>query len=249
MGKLQNEDPRWHSIKETLAKPGNDDLKRLYKVEDDVLFFKGHLDSDYWKDAEKTILSAENATARPPDSLCPVFGSRLPAQHRSAPSADARTGGWRLGWAGLLLCGGNRCAWAAGCAVLCCAALCCGRLSPQPPVRAESPASVHLEFRQLPLPFPTSPAMQTLLLLVAASTLSAALGRPTLYHVNDNDKLEPVMVPVSSTVIPLPIYQVSSGVEFGGKDYKNHKPDEPIKLITATKKKTSIKKVEDNTGE
>ncbi|XP_046979941.1 uncharacterized protein LOC124545152 [Schistocerca americana] len=92
-------------------------------------------------------------------------------------------------------------------------------------------------------------AMQALLLLAAASMLSAALGRPTLYHVNDNDKLEPVMVPVSSTVIPLPIYQVSSGVEFGGKDYKNHKPDEPIKLITATKKKTSVKKVEGNTGE
>ncbi|XP_049794696.1 uncharacterized protein LOC126204365 [Schistocerca nitens] len=170
-----------------------------------------------------------------------------------APSADARTGGWRLE-AGLGCC----CAGATGArgqhAVPCCAVLCCGRLSPHPPVPAESPASVHLEFRQswsrqLPLLFPMSPAMQTLLLLVAASMLSAALGRPTLYHVNDNDKLEPVMVPVSSTVIPLPIYQVSSGVEFGGKDYKNHKPDEPIKLITATKKKTSVKKVEGNTGE
>lgn len=52
----------------------------------------------------------------------------------------------------------------------------------------------------------------------------------------------PVLIPVSSTVIPLPVYKVSfSLVASGEEDKKVTKPVEPIKLITVSKKKVSTK--------
>ncbi|KAB0791191.1 hypothetical protein PPYR_02991 [Photinus pyralis] len=75
------------------------------------------------------------------------------------------------------------------------------------------------------------------LLLVACVTYA----HPTMYKLNENDKLEPDLVPVSSTVIPLPIYQVSYGVKVahGESEKKSpvEKPEGPITLITAHSKK------------
>lgn len=45
-------------------------------------------------------------------------------------------------------------------------------------------------------------------------------------------------MPVSSTVIPLPVYKVGFGVGVNGAEKKPTKPDEATKLITAHKKKT-----------
>lgn len=41
-----------------------------------------------------------------------------------------------------------------------------------------------------------------------------------------------VLVPVSSTVIPLPVYKVGFGVGVNGAEKKPTKPDEATKLIT-----------------
>jgi len=41
-----------------------------------------------------------------------------------------------------------------------------------------------------------------------------------------------VLVPVSSTVIPLPVYKVGFGVGFNGAGKKPMKPDEATKLLT-----------------
>ncbi|CAH1963882.1 unnamed protein product [Acanthoscelides obtectus] len=63
---------------------------------------------------------------------------------------------------------------------------------------------------------------------------------PTMYKYNENKVLEPDLVPVSSTVIPLPVYKVGYGFT-SGKNAKNSnvkKPEGPIELITVhTKKK------------
>ncbi|XP_023310429.1 uncharacterized protein LOC111691586 [Anoplophora glabripennis] len=62
---------------------------------------------------------------------------------------------------------------------------------------------------------------------------------PTMYKINENKVLEPDLVPVSSTVIPLPVYQVGYGINLGPsiKDEKTKKPDGPITLITVHSKK------------
>ncbi|XP_066999087.1 uncharacterized protein [Anabrus simplex] len=83
--------------------------------------------------------------------------------------------------------------------------------------------------------------LATLLLMICLLAVAIAESKPTIYKINDNDKLEPVMVPVSSTVIPLPVYKVSASLGVGKKNDKDGKPDEPTKLITATKKKSSPK--------
>ncbi|XP_046383863.1 uncharacterized protein LOC124154284 [Ischnura elegans] len=75
--------------------------------------------------------------------------------------------------------------------------------------------------------------------LLLASVMSV-LSKPTIYKRNNNDKLEPVLVPVSSTVIPLPVYKVAYGLGVGGAD-KLSKPSGPTKLITVNKKKAQIK--------
>ncbi|RZC41903.1 uncharacterized protein BDFB_002141, partial [Asbolus verrucosus] len=50
------------------------------------------------------------------------------------------------------------------------------------------------------------------------------------------------LVPVSSTVIPLPVYQVSYGLHVvpSLKDEKIKKPEGPITLVTAHSKKKAI---------
>ncbi|PSN45242.1 hypothetical protein C0J52_07003 [Blattella germanica] len=78
--------------------------------------------------------------------------------------------------------------------------------------------------------------------------LSLAESKPTIYKKNENDKLEPVLVPVSSTVIPLPVYKVGVGVGVNGSGKKPTKPDEATKLITVTgKKKITLKGNEEPT--
>ncbi|KAL0273820.1 UNVERIFIED_CONTAM: hypothetical protein PYX00_006401 [Menopon gallinae] len=67
-----------------------------------------------------------------------------------------------------------------------------------------------------------------------------AESKPTIYMKNENDKLEPLLLPVSSTVIPIPVghYQVRAGVglksngKYKKQKVKLTKPDGPIKLIT-----------------
>lgn len=79
------------------------------------------------------------------------------------------------------------------------------------------------------------------LLLLLAAVMHEASAKPTIYVKNDNDKLEPVLVPVSSTVIPLPVYKVgfSLGAAKGGERERpgSLSPGEPIKLITVHHKK------------
>ncbi|XP_032667750.1 uncharacterized protein LOC116842520 isoform X2 [Odontomachus brunneus] len=61
--------------------------------------------------------------------------------------------------------------------------------------------------------------------------------------INDASTFASVMVPVSSTVIPLPVYKVGYGLGFISKDKKaqsSFKPEGGIKLITI--KKTQEKK-------
>uniref|UniRef100_A0A1B6LKP3 Uncharacterized protein n=1 Tax=Graphocephala atropunctata TaxID=36148 RepID=A0A1B6LKP3_9HEMI len=67
-------------------------------------------------------------------------------------------------------------------------------------------------------------------------------AKPTIYVKNENDKLEPVLVAVSSTVIPLPVYKV--GYEIGVQGPKVPKPAGDLKLITASKKKLTRKNAE-----
>lgn len=79
-----------------------------------------------------------------------------------------------------------------------------------------------------------------LLLLVLLSSALFVSARPTIYKRNNNDKLEPVLVPVSSTVIPISVYKVAYGIGVSGGD-KLSKPSGPSKLITVTKKKAPAK--------
>jgi len=52
-----------------------------------------------------------------------------------------------------------------------------------------------------------------------------------------------VMIPVSSTVIPLPVYKVGYGLGFISKDKKtSFKPEDGIKLITSKCRITNVKK-------
>ncbi|KAL1500974.1 hypothetical protein ABEB36_006384 [Hypothenemus hampei] len=74
---------------------------------------------------------------------------------------------------------------------------------------------------------------------------------PTMYKVKDNKVLERDLVSVSSTVIPLPIYRVSSSgynVKATKEDEMNEKPKGPVSLLTVVNGKKRIleeeKKVE-----
>lgn len=74
--------------------------------------------------------------------------------------------------------------------------------------------------------------------LLCAFLLLSVESRPTIYMLNENDRLEPALVPVSSTVIPMPVYKVGTRLEVsGGK--KEAKPSESVKLITGNKKKVT----------
>ncbi|KAF2894898.1 hypothetical protein ILUMI_11276 [Ignelater luminosus] len=72
----------------------------------------------------------------------------------------------------------------------------------------------------------------------------AIYAHPTMYKLNENLKLEPDLVPVSSTVIPLPIYQVGYGIDIakGSKGQKTviQKPEGPVTLVTVHSKKKVI---------
>ncbi|XP_069949357.1 uncharacterized protein [Cherax quadricarinatus] len=84
--------------------------------------------------------------------------------------------------------------------------------------------------------------------LVLALVSLAAAGPMKMYEKSDTHKYQQVLVPVSSTVIPLddlPVFKVSAG--FGVASQHTHikyKPDGPVKLITihSLKNKTKTKK-------
>ncbi|XP_011311867.1 uncharacterized protein [Fopius arisanus] len=68
--------------------------------------------------------------------------------------------------------------------------------------------------------------------------IAEGFAKPTIYKRNEDNIFEPVMVPVSSTVIPLPVYKVGYGYGFVSKDKKSqsiYNPDENVKLITVKK--------------
>ncbi|XP_057656399.1 uncharacterized protein LOC130893957 [Diorhabda carinulata] len=65
-------------------------------------------------------------------------------------------------------------------------------------------------------------------------------SHPTMYRMNDNNALEPVLVPISSTVIPLPVYKLTYGIEAGSPNHKIKKPEGPIYLETVHTKKKPI---------
>ncbi|KAK2583711.1 hypothetical protein KPH14_009631 [Odynerus spinipes] len=63
-------------------------------------------------------------------------------------------------------------------------------------------------------------------------------AKPTIYKRNQDNVFEPVMIPVSSTVIPLSVYKMEYGLGFISKDKKaqsSFKPDGAVKLITIKK--------------
>ncbi|XP_072377480.1 uncharacterized protein [Diabrotica undecimpunctata] len=65
---------------------------------------------------------------------------------------------------------------------------------------------------------------------------------PTMYRMNENNVLEADLVPVSSTVIPLPVYQVGYGIDVlsSHKERNAIKPEGPIYLETVHNKKKPI---------
>ncbi|XP_077273531.1 uncharacterized protein LOC143903628 [Temnothorax americanus] len=77
----------------------------------------------------------------------------------------------------------------------------------------------------------------TVVLLCVIAVIVAVHAKPTIYKRNEDNVYEPVMVPVSSTVIPLPVYKVGYGLGFISKDKKaqSFKPEGGIKLITINK--------------
>jgi len=93
--------------------------------------------------------------------------------------------------------------------------------------------------------------------LVALATAGTQRQPMKLFELNENHKYEQVLIPVSSTVIPiddLPTYQVGVGIKFDGVKPKGKKPEGPIKLITIHSKKNGLKnkngaKVEEVTPE
>uniref|UniRef100_W8AQZ5 Uncharacterized protein n=1 Tax=Ceratitis capitata TaxID=7213 RepID=W8AQZ5_CERCA len=61
----------------------------------------------------------------------------------------------------------------------------------------------------------------TVVLLLLLQCCNCALGSPMLYKKNPQDKYEADLVPVSSTVIPLTVLEVSYGL--GGKPSEEYK--------------------------
>ncbi|BET00365.1 Hypothetical protein NTJ_13182 [Nesidiocoris tenuis] len=80
--------------------------------------------------------------------------------------------------------------------------------------------------------------------LIVVTLASLAYAHPTIYKMNEDELLSPVLVPVSSTVIPLPIYKVSSSLtrQRAEADFENPHPTGP-KLITVKTKKVKKDKV------
>lgn len=80
------------------------------------------------------------------------------------------------------------------------------------------------------------------LVLLSALVALATAGSMKMFEKNENNKYEQVLVPVSSTVIPiddLPSFQVGAGIGIKSdeKKPKGPKPEGPIKLITIHNKK------------
>ncbi|XP_012350895.1 uncharacterized protein LOC100868639 [Apis florea] len=69
-------------------------------------------------------------------------------------------------------------------------------------------------------------------------TIAISYAKPTIYKRNQDNVFEPVMIPVSSTVIPLPVYKMEYGFGFVSKNKKaqsSSKPEDGVKLITIKK--------------
>ncbi|XP_076753961.1 uncharacterized protein LOC143425219 [Xylocopa sonorina] len=82
------------------------------------------------------------------------------------------------------------------------------------------------------------PRLPCFLLICIFAAIAMANAKPTIYKRNQDNVFEPVMVPVSSTVIPLPVYKVEYGLGFISKDKKaqsSFKPEGGLKLITIKK--------------
>ncbi|XP_034942534.1 uncharacterized protein [Chelonus insularis] len=76
-------------------------------------------------------------------------------------------------------------------------------------------------------------------IIVLMIGVTEVIGKPMIYKRNEDNVFEPVMIPVSSTVIPLPVYKVGYGYGFVSKDKKaqaTYNPDGQVKLITAKKR-------------
>ncbi|KAG7165424.1 uncharacterized protein LOC121870653 [Homarus americanus] len=73
--------------------------------------------------------------------------------------------------------------------------------------------------------------------VLVLAVVAVVSGGPTMkvYEKSDSHKYQQVLVPVSSTVIPLddlPVYQVSVGFGLETPTPGKFKPDGPVKLIT-----------------
>ncbi|XP_054001897.1 uncharacterized protein LOC128888796 [Hylaeus anthracinus] len=68
-------------------------------------------------------------------------------------------------------------------------------------------------------------------------TFAMTYAKPTIYKRNQDNVFEPVMVPVSSTVIPLTMYKGEYDSRFISKNKKAQslKPEDGAKLITMKK--------------
>ncbi|XP_025829279.1 uncharacterized protein LOC108738844 [Agrilus planipennis] len=79
-----------------------------------------------------------------------------------------------------------------------------------------------------------------ILCLVVCFLVVKVYGHTMIYKVNDKHNLEPDFVPVSSTVIPLPIYQVGYGINVApsnrGSQRTYTKPEGPVTLLTVKSK-------------
>ncbi|KAL7646753.1 UNVERIFIED_CONTAM: hypothetical protein RMT77_002008 [Armadillidium vulgare] len=89
--------------------------------------------------------------------------------------------------------------------------------------------------------------MFRLAILLVLMALTAVLGGPLkLYQKTDDDTYQRVLVPVSSTVIPIPPdYTVGIGLQVGGGKTPPEgvtKPEGDIKLLTVKKNKKIIEK-------
>ncbi|KAM0734136.1 hypothetical protein ACS0PU_012501 [Formica fusca] len=83
----------------------------------------------------------------------------------------------------------------------------------------------------------------TIILLCLVAVIVAVYAKPMIYKKNEDNVFEPVMIPISSTVIPLSVYKVGYGLGFISKDKKaqlSFKPEDNIKLITIKKTQEKI---------
>ncbi|XP_075238137.1 uncharacterized protein LOC142334198 [Lycorma delicatula] len=87
-----------------------------------------------------------------------------------------------------------------------------------------------------------SEAKQVSIFLIFYISVQLCSGVPTIYKKNENDKLEPVLIPVSSTVIPLPVYKVGAVVGIIGEKPLDKPPSETKLVTLASSRKKAILK-------